>query len=316
MSDEPPAGTGAAAALLPVARFGLDSSSLGAAAGGTMLDGGSGFVDLTGGGSFSPGLDSDSTMGMSMGFTIGGSGDDGSSSGGGEGEEDDDEYWVEPADDGTGEQGIAPEEMGGPELQRVRGCGLPERYGRAQGGILRNPVAGVVGGRPLVEGSAVAAAAAVAAGQAGSDAAIAAALAARGAKQSGVVWIDQAHPAGERGEEAKAHHRRTAKARVDAFQVRWWMGEEGRQSSPASSRMPSRCVGGWGEGSLPSSASSRTPSTGRRATSPRSSSTRGTRSRRGSRARCLAQLSPQRRLRRELPPLRLLLQAAAVLRSQ
>lgn len=68
-----------------------------------------------------------------------------------EGDEDGDGYeWnygVPPVDDGTGEVGMSPEELGG--LLVVKGVGLPDRYGNVAGGILKNRVRGVAGGRAL-----------------------------------------------------------------------------------------------------------------------------------------------------------------------
>ena len=85
-------------------------------------------------------------------------------------------------------------------FERVCGVGIVDAYGRAAGGILRNPVAGVVGGRAI--GSPLSAAAVA---EEGGDELQAA------AKRQNIVWADLVH-LGEKAEEAKEHRRIAASA--------------------------------------------------------------------------------------------------------
>jgi len=117
-------------------------------------------------------------------------------------DEDDEDDWgggVMPADDG--EPGFTAEELRG--IDRVRGHGLPERYGDSVGGILKNRTRGVVGGRPLGQAPA------------GSTATSVAAASTSVTQNRGVGWLD-ALPAPAA---LDRHAALTRAAQIDAFDM-------------------------------------------------------------------------------------------------
>lgn len=133
---------------------------------------------------------------------------DASTAGGGD--EDDWGYGMPPAPHEDGEPGMSPEEMGG--LMKVRGEGLPDRFGRVPGGLLKNKVLGIAGGKPLGARERKSIVAEVAG--AGAAAVLAASAAATAGGKRSVAWIDTL-PA----QTARAAHERIPKASADAFQA-------------------------------------------------------------------------------------------------
>ncbi|RYY34200.1 hypothetical protein EON62_03505, partial [archaeon] len=109
-------------------------------------------------------------------------------------------YWKAPTDiDNSGEVGIAEEEMNG--IVRSKGVGLPDRYGKVKGGILKNKIAGVVGGKALASST-------QSTGLSYADLVGSASTARRGLK-----WVDSLSTAA-----ARDAQKRIPKASIDAFQ--------------------------------------------------------------------------------------------------